>query len=232
MNTRQIYLHYSIFCNFKKHYFGIFFQVRYTMAEIQEQEVLSKKIKHSLENWREVILPLYEVLVWKKIPVHPGIIFGVSTTVFIFILLLDPTLLSFISSVCLIAVLLDYFVPIAMSRFFNPDSWTGPKEKKLEEICSLIGSAYLSARSDIFYFYSLKDSRPKTYYPVLIFGLLFLSWLGNNVNNVFLTYLLVTFALMLPGLKRSGYLEKFSSLIKQYLSQALRSVSSKKEKKQ
>lgn len=37
---------------------------------------------------------------------------------------------------------------------------------------------------------------------------------------------------MLPGLKHNGYLQKASNLIRQYLTEALRSVGSKKEKKQ
>lgn len=202
------------------------------MAETQEQELLSKRIKHNVENWREIILPVYDVLVWKKIPLYPGIVFGITTTVFIFILLLDPTVLSFISSVCLLLVILDYITPIIITKLYNPDSWNGPKERKLEEICSRIANAYISMRLEISYFCSWKDSNPKMYYSILICGLLFLSWLGNSVNNVFLTYLFVTYMLMLPGLKHSGYFKKFESLIRQYLAKVLRSVSSQKRKKQ
>ncbi|XKL60799.1 hypothetical protein PGB90_007856 [Kerria lacca] len=202
------------------------------MAEVQEQDILSKKVKHSLENWREIILFTYDFLIWKSIPVYPGAILGLSTFIFICIVLLDPTLLSFISSICLIIVILDYVVPILMTRLFHPDSWTGQKEKKFEEICLQIANSSVSIKNDIYYFYSLKDTRPKIYYPVVIFGLLFLSWLGNTINNIFLTYLCVTYILMLPGLKHNGYLQKASNLIRQYLTEALRSVGSKKEKKQ
>ncbi|XP_065212809.1 ADP-ribosylation factor-like protein 6-interacting protein 1 [Planococcus citri] len=201
-------------------------------SQNQEMDLSAKKIKHSLENWREIVLPVYEVLLWKNIPLYPALIFGISTIAFIIVILLDPTLLSFASSLALFLVLLDYFAPIVISKIFNPQSWTGPKEKKLDEICSNLACSYISVKSSVAYFCSLKETNPKLYYLPVIFGLLFLSWIGNNVNNVFLTYVFVTVLLMIPGANHHGYLEKFSSLLKQVVAQTLRSALGKKEKKQ
>lgn len=48
-----------------------------------------------------------------------------------------------------------------MSKIFNPDSWNGPKEKKFEEISSKIATAICLIKSDLSYFFQLKESRPK-----------------------------------------------------------------------
>ena len=151
------------------------------------QEQLTKRVKHNLENWRELVLPLHDVLLWKNIPLHPGIIFGACTFIFMWgmkfeiltsanqllpcrscsefhyslILLIDPTLLSFVSTVSLIAVIADYVVPLGMSKFCNPDSWTGAKEKKLEEISTYLATTYLATKKEVSHFFSLKESRPK-----------------------------------------------------------------------
>lgn len=98
---------------------------------------------------------------YHHVTLFPDSLIFFSSRCYRFLVLLDPTLLSFVSSVCLLIVLLDYLAPIVMSKIFNPDSWTGQKEKKFEEISSKIASAYCSIKSDICYFYHMKESRPK-----------------------------------------------------------------------
>lgn len=104
------------------------------------------------------------------------------------ILLLDPTLLSFLSSSCLCLVILDYAAPIVISKAFNPDSWTGPKEKKLDEICSSLAKAYVSVRSDIGFFLGLKETRPKLVWVLFL-------WIRNFVLK--LSYLILVHFMIL-----------------------------------
>lgn len=55
-------------------------------------------------------------------------------------------------------------------------------------------------------------------------SLAFLSWLGTNINNIFLTYVVITVLLLIPGLEYNGILIKYgnalSNKVTEYTAQA------------
>lgn len=173
-----------------------------------DQEKRVKQLKRELEGWREVIIPLNSVLLWEK-NWYPGMLVGLSTVVFFFLWYLDPSVLTTVSVLGLITTLVDYLVPTLTASICHPDSWTGIKERKLEEICRSLVSAQMQL---LFYwalFYDMRQTRPRVYYTSVVSTLICLAWLGNLINNLLLTYLLFTTSLLIPGLKHHGMLQKY-----------------------
>lgn len=195
------------------------------MANEQDKRV--KQLKRELEGWREVILPLNSVLLWDK-NWYPGMLTGVTTTLFLLFWYLDPSVLTTVSVIGLIATLVDYLVPTLTASICHPESWTGSKERKLEEICR--GLAHTQAQLAMKWasFYDMRHSRPKVYYATVVSSLLFLAWLGNMVNNLLLTYFAVTTTILLPGMKHHGLLKKYFAQVTVSVSETIKGMKQKK----
>lgn len=74
---------------------------------------------------------------------------------------LDPSLLSALSCVALLATLLDYLVPTVSTTVYSSSNWTGAKEKEFEDICVIIATGYIKATHQIMAFKNLKEASPK-----------------------------------------------------------------------
>jgi hypothetical protein len=195
------------------------------MASEQDKRV--KQLKRELEGWREVILPLNSVLLWEK-SWYPGLLVGITTTFFLLFWYLGPSVLTTVSVIGLIATLVDYLVPTLTASVCHPENWTGIKERKLEEICRELANAQTQAAYKWAVFYDMRHSRPKMYYLTVVSSLLFLAWLGNMVNNLLLTYLTVTTAVLLPGMKHHGLLEKYFAQLAVTVSDTIKGMKEKK----
>ncbi|XP_032683450.1 ADP-ribosylation factor-like protein 6-interacting protein 1 [Odontomachus brunneus] len=168
-----------------------------------EQEKHMKQLKRRMECWREVILPLYSILLWER-SWHPGFIIGLITMIFSSIWILDPSLLAIISFCLLILALVDYLVPILTSLLCNAQSWTGQKEKKLIEICQNLSATMTQIESMWTSLARIRLDRPNSYYCATIICLLLFVWVGNTVNNLLLLYIIVNAILLTPGLRHKG----------------------------
>ncbi|KAI4492079.1 hypothetical protein M0802_010087 [Mischocyttarus mexicanus] len=155
-----------------------------------EKEMYMKQLKRAMECWREVVLPLNSILLWEKLW-YPALILGLTTTIFCMIWMLEPALLTLISLSLLILALVDYFVPTIIPIFCTADSWTGQKEKKLNEICHNISEAILQFQSSWRYIINMRYSRPNFYYGTIMVFLMLFAWLGNTINNLLLSYIAV-----------------------------------------
>lgn len=174
-----------------------------------------KQLKRRLELWREAVLPVYAVLVWEK-PWHPGLLAGVSTVFFLLFWYLDPSVLTTLALMALVATICDYAIHLFGSYARHPeqgDKWTGKDEKKLEEVCQNVVSTQAIIVSSVSSFFQMRNSRTKTYYSITIISLTFLSFLGSMINNLFFTYCVVTFILLLPGMKHQGLLQQWKSTV-------------------
>ncbi|KAK3930673.1 ADP-ribosylation factor-like protein 6-interacting protein 1 [Frankliniella fusca] len=174
-----------------------------------------KKLKRRLELWREAVLPLYAVLIWEK-PWHPGLLTGISTSFFLLFWYIDPSVLTTLAFMGLVVNALDYAIYLFGSYARHPDQgdkWTGKDEKKLEEVCQSVVSTQVFILSSISKFFQMRNTRTKTYYAVTILSLTILAFVGNMINNLFLTYLVVTFILLLPGMKHQGLLQQWKSTV-------------------
>lgn len=188
-----------------------------------EKEKTVKKLKRELEGWREVILQINSVLQWEK-NWYPGLIAGITSSAFLLFWMLDPSLLTTVSCICLFITVLDYVVPTITASICNPANWTAAKEKQLEDICkAIVNNQTLTTQ----YWLAIKDlkaSRPKLYYPVVIMILALLAWIGNEFNNLVLTYIIVTAGLMLPGLKHHGILQRYFQIVLRAIANLLRGL--------
>lgn len=92
------------------------------------------KIKHDLEQWREIILYVDSILKWEK-KFYPAIIFGVNSILFLMIWYLDFSILTMAALTALFIAQIDYVYPFVSKIFFNPNNWNGVQEKKFEDIC-------------------------------------------------------------------------------------------------
>lgn len=168
-----------------------------------DKERHMKQLKRKMECWREIILPLNSILLWER-SWHPGLIVGFITVIFFTIWLLEPTILTMISVCLLTFALIDYLVPILTSVLCNTQSWTGQKEKKLNEICQNLSAAILQMQNTWTSISKMRHDRPNTYYGATILSLIVFAWLGSTVNNLLLLYITVNTALLTPGLKHKG----------------------------
>lgn len=183
------------------------------MANEQEKRV--KQLKRSLEGWREVVLPLHSLLTWKE-KWYPGVIFGFITVTFLFVWWLDPAVLTLVSVLGILAVLVDYLVPTLAASFCRADSWTGTKEKRLEEVCRSLVSAETCLRSVCTGLGAWRTSRPKLYYVVVLALLFLAAYIGSIINNMLLTYFIVLLITLAPGLCRQGILKQQLAQISAY----------------
>ncbi|XP_054271363.1 ADP-ribosylation factor-like protein 6-interacting protein 1 [Macrosteles quadrilineatus] len=182
-----------------------------------------KRLKRELEGWREIVLQMNSVLLWEK-NWYPGVLAGASTILFMLLWLAEPSLLSAVSCAGLLITLLDYLVPTLSATMYNPALWTGAQEKQFENICRTLVQTYATATHQLVAFKDLKLTSPKLYYSVTIFSLTLLAYIGNKVNNLLLTYLIVTAVLLLPGLSHHGLLHKYYQLILQNIANVLKSL--------
>jgi hypothetical protein len=74
---------------------------------------------------------------------------------------LDPSVLTTVSVIGLIATLVDYLVPTLAASICRPENWTGSKERTLEVICRELANAQTQAHIKWCLFYDMRHSRPK-----------------------------------------------------------------------
>ncbi|XP_003700981.1 ADP-ribosylation factor-like 6 interacting protein 1 [Megachile rotundata] len=168
-----------------------------------EREKHMKQLKRQMECWREVILSLNSILLWERFW-YPGLIVGITSTIFFLIWLLEPTSLTMISVLLLLLALIDYLVPPMTSFLYPVNSWTGQKEKKLYEICKSWDATILWLQNARVSMLQTRKDRPNVYYAAIITFLVICIWIGSTVNNLLLSYIAVNTILLMPGIRHKG----------------------------
>ncbi|XP_012269432.2 ADP-ribosylation factor-like protein 6-interacting protein 1 [Athalia rosae] len=176
-------------------------------ASAVEKDKHMKQLKRQMECWREVILPLNSILLWEQ-SWHPGLILGITTSIFLLLWFMDPAILTVTSLGLLLLALGDYLGPILISTFFSANSWTGQKERKLDEICQRISNAFLQMQNIWKTALWARTNHANMYYGVISAVLVVLALIGNTVNNLFLMYVIVNSILLLPGLRHNGRMQQ------------------------
>ncbi|GJQ86867.1 hypothetical protein Trydic_g19535 [Trypoxylus dichotomus] len=179
-----------------------------------DEETQLNKLKSAIKNWREIILPVSSVLLWEK-SWHPCALIGGTTILFMSIWLLDPSLLTAISIIGLTITISDYIVPLLTASMMKGDTWSEKKEKQLDEICMMLLKYYNVVVNRATTFCELRALKPKLYYSCTIITLMMLAWIGNNINNLFLTYLFIVAILLLPGMDQNGIINVYSKILTQ-----------------
>ncbi|KAJ8915087.1 hypothetical protein NQ315_014342 [Exocentrus adspersus] len=185
-----------------------------------------RKLRLSMETWREVILKANEVLLWKH-QWHPTAMIGGCTVVFMLLWLLEPNILTVVSLVGLFITIADYILPTLVSSLFKTEVWTSEKQSQYEEICTNIILHKTKLELLISSYYRMKVTNSKLYFTLTIFGLSFLAWIGATINNLFLMYVLCVFMLLLPGMSHHGMLNKGSETLSKMFTDLIENAKSK-----
>ncbi|XP_033337942.2 ADP-ribosylation factor-like 6 interacting protein 1 isoform X1 [Megalopta genalis] len=182
-----------------------------------EREHHMKQLKRRMECWREVILPMNSILLWER-SWYPGLIFGVTSTIFFLIWILEPAFLTIVSVTLLVLALVDYLVPPMTSLLCAANGWTGQKEKKLNEICQNLSGTILQFQDLWASVLETRNTRPSFYCSGIITCLLLCTWIGSTINNLFLFYIAVNAILLLPGFRHKGRVISAIIFVRDHLS--------------
>uniref|UniRef100_A0A673UHY9 ADP ribosylation factor like GTPase 6 interacting protein 1 n=1 Tax=Suricata suricatta TaxID=37032 RepID=A0A673UHY9_SURSU len=154
------------------------------------------------QGWGEVMLMADKVLPWERAWLPPAIM-GVVSLVFLTIYSLDPSVLSvscFVTFLCFA----DYLVLIQAPRIFGSNKWATEEQHRFHDICSNLVKTRHRAVGWWKCLFILKEEKPKMYFMAMIVSLAATAWVGQQVHNLPLTYLNVTFSLLLPGFSQHG----------------------------
>ncbi|KAK7833350.1 hypothetical protein U0070_017349 [Myodes glareolus] len=172
-------------------------------------------LEEQLQGWGEVMLMADKVLRWERAWFPPAIA-GVVSLLFLIIYYLDPSVLSGVSCFVMFLCLADYLVPILAPRIFGSNK------------CNLVKTR----RRAVGWWkrlFSLKEEKPKMYFMTMIISLAAVAWVGQQVHNLLLTYLIVTFVLLLPGLNQHGIILKYIGMAKREINKLLKQKEKKNE---
>lgn len=118
-----------------------------------------KQLKRRLEGWREMVILINSILIWKK-KWYPGLIVGITSTLFIILYTANPSVLTTVAICGLALTLFDYFVPLISSTMCPSDSWTTNKEKQLDLICQEIVTVYNKTIRTIVALNKMRNAKP------------------------------------------------------------------------
>uniref|UniRef100_A0A673VUF7 RETREG1-3/ARL6IP-like N-terminal reticulon-homology domain-containing protein n=2 Tax=Suricata suricatta TaxID=37032 RepID=A0A673VUF7_SURSU len=185
-------------------------------------------LEEQLQGWGEVMLMADKVLRWERAWFPPAIV-GVVSLVFLTIYYLDPSVLSGVSCFVMFLCLADYLVPILAPRIFGSNKWTTEQQQRFHEICSNLVKTRRRAVGWWKRLFTLKEEKPKMYFMTMIVSLAAVAWVGQQVHNLLLTYLIVTFLLLLPGLNQHGIILKYIGMAKREINKLLKQKEKKNE---
>uniref|UniRef100_T1IXY2 RETREG1-3/ARL6IP-like N-terminal reticulon-homology domain-containing protein n=1 Tax=Strigamia maritima TaxID=126957 RepID=T1IXY2_STRMM len=179
-----------------------------TSVTSEALRVRVNNLKYSFETWREILIQVYGLLIWKR-SFYPMVLWAIVSLFFGIVCYAKLSTLTTLAILAIFAIISDYMVPKMQAHFFNPNLWTGVKEKKYEEVCNGIACAQENLSAGLSYLNHLKRSRPFVYFFTVLLCLFALAWIGSLMDNLLLTYVIVCSAMMIPGLVHRGYLRKY-----------------------
>ncbi|XP_070495508.1 ADP-ribosylation factor-like protein 6-interacting protein 1 isoform X2 [Chironomus tepperi] len=190
---------------------------------MENDKKIFNKVKHDLEQWREVLCIMNGVLKWEQ-SFFPGIIFGVLTFLFIILWWLDLSSLTLIAFITMLITILDYGYPLVSKFIFKPENWSGTQEKLYENIIQEIVDVKLCIEGSISSFFNSRAERSTFYLITVTAGSIFLAYIGSTFNNLFLLYLVVLVFAMYPGLKEKGIVKLVLDQIKAVVGPYLKKI--------
>lgn len=102
-------------------------------------------------------MQMESLLAWER-PADPGIIFGVTTLLFLIFWYLDPSVLTTLAALGIAFTLVDFSIPTLSAQFLG-DKKTD--DKKWEAICRNLAGKKLSAGAHWRCFVGLRQAQPK-----------------------------------------------------------------------
>lgn len=169
-------------------------------------------LKTRLTPWRELVLLSQRLLTWEK-PFFPGVIAGATTLVYLILYCLDLSNLTLFPLLAALALIADAAVPMIAPKVFDPSKWTNQQERDFEDICDVLAKGKRHLTNTCTSVCEARDKSPKLFTVCALGVLLILSWLGSILNGFFAAWLVTLLALLAPGLKKNGVLDKVIHLI-------------------
>lgn len=117
--------------------------------------------------------------------------------------------------------LAEYLIPFLTLLVFGYNNWTTVHQQRFHEICRNLVKAQHLAVSSWKCLCTLREEMPNMFFASLCLATLQVARIGQQMNNLLLTYLIVTFVLMLPGLKHRGIISLYTSMAKRELNRLL-----------
>ncbi|XP_036265235.1 ADP-ribosylation factor-like protein 6-interacting protein 1 isoform X2 [Pipistrellus kuhlii] len=106
---------------------------------------------------------------------------------------------------------------------------TTEQQQRFHEICSNLVKTRRRTVGWWKRLFTLKEEKPKMYFMTMIMSLAAVAWVGQQVHNLLLTYLIVTFLLLLPGLNQHGIISKYIGMAKREMNKLLKQKEKKNE---
>ncbi|KAM8934551.1 ADP-ribosylation factor-like protein 6-interacting protein 1 [Pelodytes ibericus] len=185
-------------------------------------------LEEHFKGWGDVILVTDRVLRWEQ-PWFPAVVMGAVSILFLMVYYLDPSVLSGVSCFVMLLCLADYLVPTLAPRIFGSKEWTTEQQQRYHEICSNLVKTRRRIVGWWKRLFVLKEEKPKMYFMSMITVLALVAWIGQQVHNLFLTYLIVSFLLLLPGLNKHGIITKYVGMGKREINKLLKLKEKKNE---
>lgn len=178
---------------------------------------LKSQIANKFQANRPLVLKLHSILTWEQ-DSYPILVVAFVTLSFLIIYLLNSSVLTTLSYLGIAGALVDLAMP-TIAKYLCASSPSGQSKlnekdsQKFDKICLDLAKVYALFRSTCNTCCSLKSSKPKVYYPALLGALIVLAYIGNKINNLFLTYIVTLFLVLYPGLDKRGIPQKAVELV-------------------
>ncbi|XP_061455807.1 ADP-ribosylation factor-like protein 6-interacting protein 1 [Rhineura floridana] len=185
-------------------------------------------LEEQLQGWGEVILVTDKILRWEK-PWFPPAMIAVVSFIFLMIYYLDPSVLSGVSCFVMLLCLADYLVPALAPRIFGSSKWTTEQQQRFHEICSNLVKTRRRIVGWWKRLFTFKEEKPKMYFMTTLCSLAVIAWIGQQVHNLFLTYIIVSCFLLFPGLNKHGIISKYAGMAKREVNKLLKQKEKKNE---
>uniref|UniRef100_A0A3Q2IDK8 SMG1 nonsense mediated mRNA decay associated PI3K related kinase n=1 Tax=Equus caballus TaxID=9796 RepID=A0A3Q2IDK8_HORSE len=182
-------------------------------------------LEEQLQGWGEVMLMADKVLRWERAWFPPAIM-GVVSLVFLLTFLKKSKKNKFEGMVYFCSV---SNTEVCLQRRGNCFSRTTEQQQRFHEICNNLVKTRRRAVGWWRRLFTLKEEKPKMYFMTMIISLAAVAWVGQQVHNLLLTYLIVTFVLLLPGLNQHGIISKYIGMAKREINKLLKQKEKKNE---
>jgi len=147
-----------------------------------------KSLKRNFEPWRSFLVALSSFFTWDQ-PWCPAVLVCVVTSLFLARWYWQPSVLTSVGIIGVIATLSDYLGPRICNSVSPPERWTAAQEKQYENFCYTVVGTQDMLYGNKAYLKTLKESSPKIYFGVLFSIFIALAWIGYVVNNWILLYI-------------------------------------------
>jgi len=185
--------------------------IQVIQTQINSAEV--EKLKGDLNDWKYILLPLNKLLEWEH-QFDPLIILVAVSAVFGILMAWSPSVLTTISLIGLIAVSVDFLVPLITHNFLKSVEWTVSSDIKYTKICERISNFLTHVSNLKLRLMTMRQEKQSLYFLSVLFFLIFCIYVGQSFDNLLLSYLVVTILCLLPGARRRNLTEKVTHFVK------------------